>query len=51
MFVDTKAVIKRYRTDNTMVKRKKEFEDTKGVIRIRQSEKNRKHNDQTKRTK
>ena len=27
---------------------KEEFEDTKGVIRIRQSKKNRQHNDQKK---
>jgi len=31
--------------------KKKEFEDTKGVIRIRKSKKNRQHNGQTKKDK
>ena len=46
----------RRRTDNTMAKRKstkgqEEFEDTKGVIRIRISKKNRQHNGQKKKYK
>jgi hypothetical protein len=48
--------VTRRKTDNTMAKRKmtqgqEEFEDTKGVIRIRDSKKNRQHNCQKKKDK
>ena len=62
---DERKAVKR-RTDNTKTKRKKtneqtviyktlhrkeEFEDTKGVIRIRKSQKDRQHNGQKKKDK